>query len=248
MGARKGPAGPRPGLPGRKRRFHGRLVSCRGPPSSPGPVISPWPTGRGHGVAPPPLQAGALAPPTLQQKHARPTRAPHCPAVPRTGLGLQGQHGRHCEPPTTPGHRSSHLGGPAARSDDCPPRSSLVNLAPSLQAPACSRWSARLALQGAGLRADTRKQTVARRPRPRPRASGCGWRRPPRPQPSSLLGKRNQSQSGRTAPCSALTGPHGHVPGGRAPLGAGPRPGTTAREARSGVRAPAAEHRQDSAS
>lgn len=229
MRARKGPACPRPGRQGRKRRSRRRLDSCPGPPSSRGACDSPQGGDTGwHSTC----HAGEV--PWLPPKHhARPTRPPAAQLCPGRAWGPKASTGGAVRPPAVPGHRP-HTSGALGHAPDHCPRSGPVTPGAVPAGPTSSRERAR-SLEGTLVRQGTSG--------PRPRASGRGAGTDLR-VPSSVPGKRNRSRQARPLSALALTRAHGHVlhshdpagpvPGGRALQRAGPGPNTTARKARPG--------------
>lgn len=210
---------------------------ARGPPSSRGacdfPLAHRAGTRGGGDSTCHSREAPWLLPTLLQAPHT-PTRAPHCPALPRTGLGRQGQRGGAVRSPTTLG-AGPHTPGPGGTLPMPVHPQRPVSPCPSLQAPpppgrvpASPFRAAPLTLQSKPDGPDTSG----------PRAERAPAGRPSLREPSSILRERNRSQSGTTAVCSGADEAPRPRPQGPRPLGAGPSPGTTARRARSGRRRP----------
>lgn len=177
--------------------------------------------------------------PTLLQAPHTPTRAPHCPALPRTGLGRQGQRGGAVRPPTTLG-AGPHTLGPGGTLPMPATRSGLSHLArpcrPHLLQAECPP------LPSGQHRRPFKANPTARTPpdhaqSERPRAGPASANRP--------RSSGNETEANQAQPlCAlALTRPHGHVLRGRAPWGQGPalepRPGEPVPGAGARSRAPA---------
>lgn len=189
MGAKKGPACPQPGHPGRKRRVHRRPGCGPGPSQlTRGLRLPTGPQGgdMGGDSTCHSREAPWLLPTLLQAPHT-PTRAPHCPALPRTGLGRQGQRGGAVRPPTTLG-ASPHTPGPGGTLPMPVHPQRPVSPCPSLQAPpppgrvpASPFRAAPPTLQSKPDGPDTSEPRAERAPAGRP--SLC--------EPSSILRERN---------------------------------------------------------
>lgn len=236
MGARKGPACPQPGHPGRKRRVHRRPGCGPGPSQlTRGLRLPTGPQGGDMGgVLHLPLQGGALAPAhalaSTTHTHTGaplPGSAPDGPGAPRPAW-------RRCQASHDPGRQPSHPGARGHTPDACHPQRP-VSPCPSLQAPpppgrvpASPFRAAPPTLQSKPDGPDTSG----------PRAERAPAGRPSLREPSSILRERNRSRSGTTAVCSGADEAPRPRPQGPRPLGAGPSPGTTARRARSGRRCP----------
>lgn len=180
MGAKKGPACPQPGHPGKKRRVHRRPGCGPGPSQlTRGLRLPTGPQGgdMGGGLHLP-LQGGALAPAhalaSTTHTHTGaplPGSAPDGPGAPRPAW-------RRRQASDDPGRRPSHPGARGHTPDACPPAAACLTL-PVPAGPTSSRQSACLSLPGST--ADPSKQT--RRPghlRTTRRVSARGPAQPPR--------------------------------------------------------------------